>query len=195
MQLYNQIQEAIDYIHSFVAFDAKVGIILGTGLGSLTDDLLIAYELDYADIPHFPVSTVKSHKGKLIFGYLEGQQPRPRQLTLLRMANARLRGFQITARPEKFQSMTRIWQVLRNMFSDCASRNLNSQLVGAPQGGAYSIRGNRSVSDSLQRMSVLPCSTYREIYHQRGLTSHSTGLFTAGRVWPRVKRKAKPGQP
>jgi purine-nucleoside phosphorylase len=73
MELYNQIQEAVDYIHSFVAFDAKVGIILGTGLGSLTDELLIAYELDYADIPHFPVSTVKSHKGKLIFGYLEGK--------------------------------------------------------------------------------------------------------------------------
>ncbi|MDZ7876679.1 MAG: purine-nucleoside phosphorylase [Saprospiraceae bacterium] len=73
MQLYNQIQEAVDYINNFVAFDAKIGIILGTGLGSLTDDLLIAYELDYTDIPHFPVSTVKSHKGKLIFGYLEGK--------------------------------------------------------------------------------------------------------------------------
>lgn len=71
--LYDQIQEAVNYIHSFVAFEPKIGIILGTGLGNLTDDLLIAYELDYADIPHFPVSTVKSHKGKLIFGYLEGK--------------------------------------------------------------------------------------------------------------------------
>ena len=73
MSLYDQIQEAIDYIHSFVAFEPTIGIILGTGLGNLTDDLLIAYELDYADIPHFPVSTVKSHKGKLVFGYLEGK--------------------------------------------------------------------------------------------------------------------------
>jgi purine-nucleoside phosphorylase len=73
MQLFNQIQEAVEYIQSFVAFEPKIGIILGTGLGSLTDDLLIAYEFDYADIPHFPVSTVKSHKGKLIFGYLEGK--------------------------------------------------------------------------------------------------------------------------
>jgi purine-nucleoside phosphorylase len=73
MKLYEQIQEAVEYIHSFIAFEPKIGIILGTGLGNLTDDLLIAYELDYADIPHFPISTVKSHKGKLIFGYLEGQ--------------------------------------------------------------------------------------------------------------------------
>ena len=73
MSLYDQIQEAIDYIHSFVAFEPTIGIILGTGLGNLTDDLLVAYELDYADIPHFPVSTVKSHKGKLVFGYLEGK--------------------------------------------------------------------------------------------------------------------------
>jgi purine-nucleoside phosphorylase len=73
MKLYEQIQEAVDYIHSFIAFEPKIGIILGTGLGNLTDDLLIAYELEYADIPHFPVSTVKSHKGKLVFGYLEGK--------------------------------------------------------------------------------------------------------------------------
>jgi purine-nucleoside phosphorylase len=73
MQLFDKIQETIDYIQSFVAFQPQVGIILGTGLGNLTDDLLIAYEFDYADIPHFPVSTVKSHKGKLIFGYLEGK--------------------------------------------------------------------------------------------------------------------------
>jgi purine-nucleoside phosphorylase len=73
MKLYEQIEEAVDYIHSFIAFEPKIGIILGTGLGNLTDDLLIAYELEYADIPHFPVSTVKSHKGKLVFGYLEGK--------------------------------------------------------------------------------------------------------------------------
>ena len=55
MSLYDQIQEAVDYIHSFIAFEPKIGIILGTGLGNLTDDLLVAYELDYADIPHFQI--------------------------------------------------------------------------------------------------------------------------------------------
>ena len=39
----------------------------------LTDDLLVACEIEYRDIPHFPISTVQSHKGKLVFGYLEGK--------------------------------------------------------------------------------------------------------------------------
>ncbi len=71
--LYEQIQEAVEYIRNYTDLQPKYGIILGTGLGNLTDDLLIAAEIDYKDIPHFPVSTVASHKGKLVFGYLEGQ--------------------------------------------------------------------------------------------------------------------------
>ncbi|MBL7815273.1 MAG: purine-nucleoside phosphorylase [Saprospiraceae bacterium] len=71
--LYEQIQEAVDYIRLYTDFTPQYGIILGTGLGNLTDDLLIACEIEYRDIPHFPVSTVQSHKGKLVFGYLEGQ--------------------------------------------------------------------------------------------------------------------------
>ena len=70
--LYEQIQEAVNYIRSYTDFQPEYGIILGTGLGNLTDDMLIAYEIDYRDIPFFPTSTVKSHKGKLVFGYLEG---------------------------------------------------------------------------------------------------------------------------
>ena len=71
--MYDKIQEAVLYIRSLTDFDPQFGIILGTGLGNLTDDLLIAAELNYADIPHFPLSTVQSHKGKLIFGYLQGK--------------------------------------------------------------------------------------------------------------------------
>jgi purine-nucleoside phosphorylase len=73
MQLYEQIQEAVAHIRSLTDFEPQYGIILGTGLGNLTDDLLIAYEIEYKDIPHFPLSTVQSHKGKLVFGYLEGK--------------------------------------------------------------------------------------------------------------------------
>ena len=73
MKLYDQIQEAINYIRTYTDFQPKYGIVLGTGLGNLTDELLISCEIDYKDIPNFPVSTVQSHKGKLIFGYLEGQ--------------------------------------------------------------------------------------------------------------------------
>jgi purine-nucleoside phosphorylase len=50
-----------------------IGIVLGTGLGRLVDDIEIEISIDYADIPHFPVSTVESHKGKLIYGKLQGQ--------------------------------------------------------------------------------------------------------------------------
>ena len=73
MQLYDQIQEAVAYIRTLTDFQPQTGIILGTGLGNLTDDMLIACEIDYKDIPHFPLSTVESHKGKLVFGYLEGK--------------------------------------------------------------------------------------------------------------------------
>lgn len=48
----------------------RTGIVLGTGLGNLTDDLQVAAEIHYQDIPHFAQSTVESHKGKLIFGHL-----------------------------------------------------------------------------------------------------------------------------
>lgn len=71
--LYDQIQQAVQYIRAQVNFQPEVGIILGTGLGNLTDDIERVAELNYADIPNFPVSTVQSHKGKLIFGYLSGK--------------------------------------------------------------------------------------------------------------------------
>ncbi len=71
--LYNQIQEAVEFIKTKTEFQPASGIILGTGLGNLTDDIEIEVVIDYADIPHFPVSTVQSHKGKLIFGKLAGK--------------------------------------------------------------------------------------------------------------------------
>jgi purine-nucleoside phosphorylase len=52
----------------------KVGIILGTGLGGLVKDIDISHMLDYRDIPYFPVSTVESHHGNLIFGKISGKE-------------------------------------------------------------------------------------------------------------------------
>ena len=52
----------------------EVGIVLGTGLGQLVDHITIECEVDYADIPNFPVSTVEFHSGKLIFGILEDKK-------------------------------------------------------------------------------------------------------------------------
>lgn len=71
---YEQIQEAVAFIRSRTPFQPHTGIVLGTGLGHLTDDIRVEAEIDYADIPHFAQSTVQSHQGKLIFGYL-GQHP------------------------------------------------------------------------------------------------------------------------
>ncbi len=70
--LYNQIQDAVKFIKSRTKISPVAGIILGTGLGKLADDIVADIALDYGEIPHFPVSTVKSHRGQLILGTLAG---------------------------------------------------------------------------------------------------------------------------
>lgn len=67
------IEEACAYIQNQVDFEPGIGIILGTGLGSLVNHIDVQYSLDYNEIPHFPISTVESHSGKLIFGTLGGK--------------------------------------------------------------------------------------------------------------------------
>jgi purine-nucleoside phosphorylase len=68
-----KIKEAHDYIKSRTSVSPSVGIILGTGLGGLVKEIEIVDEIEYKDIPHFPLSTVQSHSGKLIFGNLGGK--------------------------------------------------------------------------------------------------------------------------
>lgn len=68
-----RIDEAADHVRERVDARPDVGIVLGTGLGALVDDIEIDSALDYGSIPHFPVSTVESHDGRLIFGTLEGR--------------------------------------------------------------------------------------------------------------------------
>ncbi|MCC9135462.1 purine-nucleoside phosphorylase [Pontibacter silvestris] len=69
-----QLQDATGYIIDKTGgFAPEFGIILGTGLGALVNDIQVQHSLSYADIPHFPVSTVESHSGKLIFGQLAGR--------------------------------------------------------------------------------------------------------------------------
>ena len=67
-------KETSDYIQSRTNVKPSVGIILGTGLGGLVNEINIIDEIPYEEIPNFPVSTVKSHSGKLIFGELGGKQ-------------------------------------------------------------------------------------------------------------------------
>ncbi|MFN0213700.1 MAG: purine-nucleoside phosphorylase [Saprospiraceae bacterium] len=68
MPLYEQIQEAAAFIRSRTSFQPRTGIVLGTGLGNLTDDISVETEINYKNIPHFAQSTVESHQGKLVFG-------------------------------------------------------------------------------------------------------------------------------
>ncbi|MDX5340853.1 MAG: purine-nucleoside phosphorylase [Cyclobacteriaceae bacterium] len=74
MDYYKQVQEATSYIQTHFSQEIPIGIILGTGLGSLGNQIQVELELDYKDIPHFPISTVESHSGKLIFGILSGKK-------------------------------------------------------------------------------------------------------------------------
>ncbi|MEJ6776010.1 MAG: purine-nucleoside phosphorylase [Crocinitomicaceae bacterium] len=66
-------KESTAYIQSITKVKPSVGIILGTGLGGLVKEINIIDEINYEDIPHFPISTVQSHSGKLIFGELGGK--------------------------------------------------------------------------------------------------------------------------
>lgn len=66
-------KESFEYIQSRTNVKPTIGIILGTGLGGLVKEINIIDEISYEDIPNFPVSTVQSHSGKLIFGELGGK--------------------------------------------------------------------------------------------------------------------------
>lgn len=66
--------EALQYIQSKTALKPEYVIILGTGLGRLANQIDVETSISYADIPHFPVSTVESHAGRLLFGTLGGKK-------------------------------------------------------------------------------------------------------------------------
>jgi purine-nucleoside phosphorylase len=69
-----QIAEASSFLKSELETESPIGIILGTGLGGLVNEIQIQTSVDYQSIPHFPHSTVESHAGKLLFGTLGGKQ-------------------------------------------------------------------------------------------------------------------------
>lgn len=69
-----QIQETASYIKSLITSTPETAIILGSGLGQLTEEITNAHVIDYKDIPHFPVSTVEGHSGQLIFGRLGNKE-------------------------------------------------------------------------------------------------------------------------
>jgi purine-nucleoside phosphorylase len=66
--MWEQVQETVSYINGKIDFTPEYGVILGSGLGSFTDEMKVEYTLPYNEIPNFPVSTVLGHKGALVFG-------------------------------------------------------------------------------------------------------------------------------
>jgi purine-nucleoside phosphorylase len=66
--MWEQVQETVSYIKERIDFIPEYGVILGSGLGSFTDEMKVEFTLPYNEIPNFPVSTVQGHKGALVFG-------------------------------------------------------------------------------------------------------------------------------
>lgn len=73
--MFDQIKRAADYLQSQTNdFIPELGIILGTGLGGLVQNVEVEYEIGYEKIPGFSISTIESHKGRLIFGSIGGKK-------------------------------------------------------------------------------------------------------------------------
>ena len=69
-----QILEAVGFIQDLYPTKPSIGVVLGSGLGHFTNEMIVEKEIPYDHIPHFPVSTVEGHSGKLIFGELRGKK-------------------------------------------------------------------------------------------------------------------------
>lgn len=73
--MYHLAEETTAFIRKRIGdFEPEFGIILGTGLGKLVDEIDVSHRLMYANIPNFPISTVEFHSGRLIFGTLNGRR-------------------------------------------------------------------------------------------------------------------------
>lgn len=68
------LQQTADFIKKSYSYEPVIGIVLGSGIGNLSKEIEIEFQIDYASIPDFPVSTVDGHSGHLIFGKLEGKE-------------------------------------------------------------------------------------------------------------------------
>jgi purine-nucleoside phosphorylase len=73
MNLFDKLNEATAYLQSYNDAHAKIGVVLGSGLGNFVQEIQVQHEVPYKNIPHFPVSTVEGHSGKLIFGTIAGK--------------------------------------------------------------------------------------------------------------------------
>lgn len=73
MNTIEKLTEATEFLKPFNTAGARSGVVLGSGLGNFVQEIVVEHEISYKDIPHFPVSTVEGHQGKLIFGSIAGK--------------------------------------------------------------------------------------------------------------------------
>ena len=71
--MFDKVQESADFIKAKIDVNPQVGLILGSGLGILADEIENPVKINYNEIPNFPVSTVEGHAGCLVIGTLEGK--------------------------------------------------------------------------------------------------------------------------
>ena len=75
MTLTNQLQDTVQFMKDKGVADVEFGLILGSGLGELAEEIENAIVIPYDQIPHFPVSTVVGHAGQLVYGTLSRTFP------------------------------------------------------------------------------------------------------------------------
>ena len=68
-----QVIETADFLRQSLSKPPVIGLLTGTGFCDILEDIQIEVQLDYSQIPHFPIPTIESHKGKLIFGSVQGK--------------------------------------------------------------------------------------------------------------------------
>jgi purine-nucleoside phosphorylase len=73
MENFDKLQETTAFLKRYNTANAKICVVLGSGLGNFVKEIKVDHEVPYKDIPHFPVSTVEGHQGKLIFGTIAGK--------------------------------------------------------------------------------------------------------------------------
>lgn len=71
---YTMIKQSADFLKQKYENTPKIGLILGSGLGVLAEEIENPVKIPYEDIPEFPVSTVEGHAGQLVFGTINGME-------------------------------------------------------------------------------------------------------------------------
>jgi purine-nucleoside phosphorylase len=69
----DELNQTVTYLKQAGVLNPEIGIVLGTGLGRMANEIEVILSLDYRDIPNFPLATVESHSGRLIYGRLQGR--------------------------------------------------------------------------------------------------------------------------